>query len=172
VSPIINPITGPTAPPTAPADAWGRKYQGIAGDPYQYGFSAEQNFYTPYKIPTAAKGGMFNADQYFADGGLVQPLTPPVQPPEASQPTMSYTDGQGALGSIAQLPGMPEYNTVGSDVTPASPMAPSPAAAAPSMRAGLSSLAMPNINAGSSISPIAQNPNVGYAVGNSPLSNL
>ena len=120
----------------------------------------------------SADGGYFDADQYFADGGLVQPLSPPTTPVVSAQPTMAFTDGAGAVGSIAQPPGLYQSDAYGSDAPHASPMAPSVAAAVPSFQPGLATLATPNVNASPTPSPIAQNPNVGYAVGNSPLSNL
>jgi hypothetical protein len=139
------------------------------GDPTKYGFGAEQQFYS---APAAAKGGYFDATQYFADGGMVQPLSAPTVPLVSAQPTMAFTDGAGAVGNIAQPPGLTPSDSYGFDATTASPMAPSVAAAVPTMQPGLATLAMPNVNASPTPSPIAQNPNVGYALGNSPLSNL
>lgn len=158
------------APATQPAqqtaiDAAVRRYLGLPSDPYSYGSGAERQFY-------AADGGQFNAEQYFADGGIVQPLSPPTTPLVSAQPTMAFTDGAGAIGSIAQPPGLAPSDAYGFDASTASPMAPSVAAAVPSLQPGLSTLATPNVNASPTPSPIAQNPNVGYALGNSPLSNL
>ena len=156
----------PTAvSPVTTQEAALRKYLGTASDPYRYGFGSERKYYS-------AKGGMFNADQYFADGGMVQPLSPPTTPLVSAQPTMAYTDGTGAVGNIAQPPGLAQSDAYGSDAPHASPMAPSVAAAVPTMQPGLATLAMPSVNASPTPSPIAQNPNVGYALGNSPLSNL
>ena len=152
----------------AARDAILRKYLGAGSNLYSYGKGPERTYYGP----AAAKGGYFDADQYFADGGLVQPLSPPTTPVVSAQPTMAFTDGAGLVGSIAQAPGMLPSDSIGSDAPHASPMAPSVAAAVPSMQPGLATLAMPNVNASPSPSPIAQNPNVGYALGNSPLSNL
>ena len=125
-----------------------------------------------YFKPKVAGGGMFNADQYFADGGMVQPLSPPTTPLISAQPTMAFTDGAGAVGSIAQPPGLAPSDAYGSDAPHASPMAPSVAASVPTMQPGLATLAVPNVNASPVTSQVSQNPNVGYALGNSPLSNL
>ena len=146
-----------------------RQYLGLTGDPTKYGFGAEQQFYS---TPAAANGGYFDSEQYFADGGMVQPLSAPTTPLVSTQPTMAFTDGAGPVGSIAQPPGLSPNQSVGFDATTASPMAPSVAAAAPSVQPGLATLAMPSTNANPVPSQIAQNPNVGYALGNSPLSNL
>jgi hypothetical protein len=162
----FDPTSLPTA--TSPVDATNailRKYLGVTGDPTKYGFGAEQRLY-------AAKGGYFDATQYFADGGLVQPLSAPTMPLVSAEPTMAFTDGAGAVGNIAQSPGLTQSDSYGFDATTASPMAPSVAAAVPTMQPGLATLASPNVNASPVPSPIAQNPNVGYALGNSPLSNL
>ena len=160
----ISPPVTPLPPPTL------RTYLGSATDPYSYGFGSERQYYGA--VPTAARGGYFNADQYFADGGLVQPLSPPTTPLVSAQPTMAFTDGAGAVGSIAQPPGLAPSDSYGSDAPHASPMAPSVAAAVPSMQPGLATLAVPNVNASPVTSQVSQNPNVGYALGNSPLSNL
>jgi hypothetical protein len=161
---------GVTAPGTsADATAALRRYLGLVGDPTKYGFGAEQQFYS---APAAANGGYFDANQYFADGGMVQPLSPPTTPLISSQPTMAFTDGTGSVGSIAQPPGLAPSDAYGSDAPHASPMAPSVAAAVPTMQPGLATLAMPNVNASPVTSQVSQNPNVGYALGNSPLSNL
>jgi hypothetical protein len=161
-----------TAPATTPApvqqaaiDAAVRRYMGASSNPYSYGSGAERQFY-------AADGGQFNADQYFADGGMVQPLSPPTTPLISAQPTMAFTDGAGAVGSIAQPPGLAPSDSYGSDAPHASPMAPSVAASVPTMQPGLATLAVPNVNASPVTSQVSQNPNVGYALGNSPLSNL
>ena len=166
----ITPTIDTTTPTATASPSFTRKYLGASSDPYHYGFGSERQYYG--SVPAAAKGGYFDADQYFADGGLVQPLSPPTTPVVSAQPTMAFTDGAGLVGSIAQAPGMLPSDSIGSDAPHASPMAPSVAAAVPSMQPGLATLAMPNVNASPSPSPIAQNPNVGYALGNSPLSNL
>jgi hypothetical protein len=156
----------PTATsPVETTNAALRRYLGIRGDPTKYGFGAEQKFY-------AADGGMFDATQYFADGGMVQPLSPPTTPLISAQPTMAFTDGTGSVGSIAQPPGLAPSDSYGSDAPHASPMAPSVAAAVPTMQSGLATLSVPNVNASPVTSQVSQNPNVGYALGNSPLSNL
>jgi hypothetical protein len=142
-----------------------RKYLGLSGDPTKYGFGAEQKFY-------AAQGGYFDADQYFADGGLVSPMQPPAQPTVPPYPTMAFTDGTGPVGSIAQPPGLTASDAYGSDAPHASPMAPSIAASVPTVQPGLTTLAMKNVNASPAPSPVSQNPNVGYAFGQSPLSKL
>jgi hypothetical protein len=165
--PIDTTKAADTSTATAPSPIL-RKYLGAPSDPYRYGFGAERTFYGP----AAAQGGYFDAEQYFADGGLVQPLSPPTVPVVSAQPTMAFTDGVGPVGSIAQPPGLAQSDAYGSDAPHASPMAPSVAAAVPSMQPGLATLATPNVNAGPSPSPIAQNPNVGYALGSSPLSTL
>jgi hypothetical protein len=161
--------TPPTAATTpvqqAAIDAAVRRYMGASNNPYSYGFGKERQFY-------AADGGQFNADQYFADGGMVQPLSPPTTPLISAQPTMAFTDGAGAVGSIAQPPGLAPSDSYGSDAPHASPMAPSVAASVPTMQPGLATLAVPNVNASPVTSQVSQNPNVGYALGNSPLSNL
>jgi hypothetical protein len=170
----IDPTTAPTIDTTSATSgsspSFMRKYLGASNDPYHYGFGAERQYYG--SAPAAAKGGYFDAEQYFADGGLVQPLSPPTTPLVPTQPTMAFTDGVGAVGSIAQPPGLAPSDAFGFDEASASPMAPSVAAAVPSMQPGLATLATPNVNANPVPSPIAQNPNVGYALGNSPLSNL
>ena len=169
-TPINTTTNTATDTTSAGSPSFIRKYLGASNDPYNYGFGSERQYYG--SVPAAAKGGMFNADQYFADGGLVQPLSPPTTPLVSAQPTMAFTDGVGAVGSIAQPPGMYQSDAYGSDAPHASPMAPSVAAAVPSFQPGLATLATPNVNASPTLSPIAQNPNVGYATGNSPLSNL
>jgi hypothetical protein len=182
VTPAVDPLTGAvdtTPVTTAAADvtpvpvtprppATMRTYLGAATDPYTYGFGAERAYYAP----AAARGGYFDADQYFANGGLVSPLQPPSQPTVPPYPTMAFTDGGGPVGSIAQPPGLVASDAYGSDAPHASPMAPSVAASVPTMQPGLSTLAMRNVNASPAPSPISQNPNVGYALGQSPLSNL
>jgi hypothetical protein len=158
-----------TAPGPAPETTTAlRRYLGLTGDPTKYGFGAEQRFYGP----AAAQGGYFDADQYFADGGLVSPMQPPSQPTVPPYPTMAFTDGGGPVGSIAQPPGLAASDAYGSDAPHASPMAPSIAASIPTMQPGLTTLAMKNVNASPAPSPISQNPNVGYSLGQSPLSNL
>ena len=163
VTPLPPPVT-PLPPPTL------RTYLGSATDPYSYGFGSERQYYGA--VPTAARGGYFDATQYFADGGMVQPLSAPTVPLVSAQPTMAFTDGAGAVGNIAQPPGLTQSDSYGFDASTSSPVAPSVAAAVPSMQPGLATLATPNVNANPVPSPIAQNPNVGYALGNSPLSNL
>jgi hypothetical protein len=164
---VATPLTKAAAD-IAARDAILRKYLGAGSNLYNYGKGPERTYYAP----AAAKGGYFDADQYFADGGLVQPLSAPTTPLISAEPTMAFTDGAGPVGSIAQPPGLTQSDSVGFDASTASPMAPSVAAAVPSMQPGLATLATPNVNASPSPSPIAQNPNVGYALGNSPLSNL
>jgi hypothetical protein len=154
-----------TVTPVSAQEAALRKYLGTGTNLYRYGMGPERKYYS-------ADGGYFDADRYFADGGMVQPLSPPTTPLVSAQPTMAFTDGAGSVGSIAQPPGLSQLDSFGSDAPHASPMAPSVAAAVPTMQPGLATLATPNVNAGPSPSPIAQNPNVGYALGNSPLSNL
>jgi hypothetical protein len=166
-TPETTPVT-PAVTPVAPASR--RKYLGTSDNPYRYGFGSERQYYGI--VPAAAKGGYFDAERYFADGGMVQPLSPPTTPLVSAQPTMAFTDGAGSVGSIAQPPGLSQLDSFGSDAPHASPMAPSVAAAVPSFQPGLATLATPNVNAGPSPSPIAQNPNVRYALGKSPLSNL
>jgi hypothetical protein len=94
---------------------------------------------------------------YMAEGGM------------ASFPTMAYTDGQS---SIAMPPGLSPYDTAGADVLGASPMAPPPAAAAPNFTSPGPLSASMNANAGQFPSQISQNPNLGYSLGQSPLSRL
>lgn len=136
---------------------------------YSYGMGNENPF---YKAPAAAKGGYFDADAYFAEGGLVGSPKPPVQPVVAPYPTMAYTDGQGLVGAIAAPPALSPYEAAGSDAPHASPMAPAPAAAAPTMSPDSPLLAMRNVNATPVAAPISQNPNLGYSLGMSPLSRL
>jgi hypothetical protein len=167
--PSVTPIVSSTNP-VATSQAILRKYLGASSDPYRYGMGPERQYYG--MVPTAAKGGYFDANQYFADGGMVQPLSPPTTPLVSAQPTMAFTDGAGSVGSIAQPPGLAPSDAYGSDAPHASPMAPSVAASVPTMQPGLATLAMPNVNAGPATSQVSQNPNVGYALGNSPLSNL
>ena len=149
---------------------------------YKYGYNPETPFYTALttapttptttSTPAAAQGGYFDADAYFADGGLVASPRPPVQPTVASQPTMAYTDGQGLVGSIAAPPALSPFNSMGSDAPHASPMAPAPAAAVPTMTPDAPMLATKNINASPVSAPISQNPNLGYSLGMSPLARL
>jgi hypothetical protein len=149
---------------------------------YKYGYNPELPFYTDITTaattpttkttPAAAQGGYFDADAYFAAGGLVSQPTPPMEPTVASQPTMAYTDGQGLVGAISAPPGLSPYNSVGSDGPHGSPMAFSPAAAAPTMTPDAPTLAMRNINSSPVAAPISQNPNLGYSLGMSPLSQL
>jgi hypothetical protein len=136
---------------------------------YSYGMGSENPF---YRAPAAAKGGYFDADAYFAEGGLVAPPKPPVQPTVAAYPTMAYTDGQGLVGAVSAPPALTPYDMFGSDAPHASPMAPAPAAAAPTMTPDSPLLAMRNVNATPVAAPISQNPNLGYSLGMSPLSRL
>ena len=159
---------GTITPPLTLPEILRRKYLGSASDPFRYGFGAEQTYYGP----AAADGGYFDADQYFADGGLVSPQNPPSMPTMSSAPTMAFTDGQGTIGAIAQPPGMLPSDSYGSDAPHASPMAPSPAAAAPGLSVLQQTLGSRNTNASPVVAPVPQNPNVGYALGQSPLSRL
>jgi hypothetical protein len=150
----------------------GREYVGL-GNANKYGSGAESVFFRPWqKEVAAADGGYFDADSYFSDGGLTTPSNPPSMPTTSSFPTMAFTDGQGPVGNIAQPPGLLPSDAVGSDAPHASPMAPSPAAAAPSMSTLQQTLGARNTNASPAMAPVPQNPNVGYALGQSPLSNL
>ena len=138
-----------------------------------YGAGPETVYFRPWsREVAAADGGYFDADSYFADGGLSPPQNRPAMPTVSAFPTMAFTDGQGPVGTIAQPPGLLPSDAVGSDAPHASPMAPSPAAASP----GLSTLQQPlgsrNTNASPAMAPVPQNPNVGYALGQSPLSRL
>jgi hypothetical protein len=94
---------------------------------------------------------------YMAEGGM------------ASFPAMAYTDGQS---SIAMPPGLSPYDSAGADVLGASPMSPPPAAAAPNFTSPGPLSASMNANAGQFPSQISQNPNLGYSLGQSPLSRL
>lgn len=94
---------------------------------------------------------------YMAEGGM------------ASFPSMAYTDGQS---SIAMPPGLSPYESAGADVLGASPMSPPPAAAAPNFTSPGPLSASMNANAGQFPSQISQNPNLGYSLGQSPLSRL
>ena len=150
----------------------GREYVGL-DSAAKYGSGAERTFFRPWtKEVAAADGGYFDADQYFADGGLTTPTTTPGMPTTSSFPTMAFTDGQGAVGSIAQPPGVMPSDAVGFDGPNASPMAPAPSAAAPTMSVLQQNLGSRNTNASPAMAPVPQNPNVGYALGQSPLSNL
>jgi hypothetical protein len=151
----------------------GREYVGGVTPAKTYGSRGETLFFRPFqKEVTAADGGYFDADSYFSDGGLTTPSNPPSMPTMSSFPTMAFTDGQGPVGNIAQPPGLLPSDAVGSDAPHASPMAPSPAAAAPSMSTLQQTLGARNTNASPAMAPVPQNPNVGYALGQSPLSNL
>jgi len=174
VPPLVTTVTpttgsGSSLPaavsPVATQEAILRRYLGAGSNLYRYGMGPERTYYS-------ARGGYFDADQYFADGGLVSPMQPPSQPTVPPYPTMAFTDGGGPVGSIAQPPGLASSDAVGSDAPHASPMAPSIAASVPTMQPGLATLSMRNVNASPAPSPISQNPNVGYALGQSPLSNL
>lgn len=151
--------------PVVTQEAILRRYLGAGTDLNRYGFGTERTYYS-------AEGGYFDADQYFANGGLVSPMQPPSQPTVPPYPTMAFTDGGGPVGSIAQPPGLAASDAYGSDAPHASPMAPSIAASVPTVQSGLTTLASRNVNASPAPSPIAQNPNVGYALGQSPLTNL
>jgi hypothetical protein len=168
---LYTPVDTTTADVTPavvdPANATMRRYLGAGSDLYRYGMGPERTYYA-----AAAQGGYFNADQYFANGGLVSPMQPPSQSTVPPFPTMAFTDGGGPVGSIAQPPGLLASDSVGSDAPHASPMAPSVAASVPTMQPGLATLSMRNVNASPAPSPISQNPNVGYALGQSPLSNV
>ena len=94
---------------------------------------------------------------YMAEGGM------------ASFPTMAYTDGQSG---IAMPPGLSPYDAAGTDVLALSPMAPPPAAAPPNLSGTGPLSASMNVNAGQIPSQISQNPNLGYSLGQSPLSRL
>ena len=166
----ITNVTGATGP--VMTDMYGRQYIGPTGDLTQYGFGSEQMFYSPAIIPAKAMGGAFDASQYFAEGGLVSPLQPPEQTTVPSYPTMAFTDGQGAVGSIAQPPGLNNDQNAGFDAPNASPLAPSPAAASPSLQGPLQTIGTYSANAAPVQSQISQNPNVGYAVGKGPLSQI
>ena len=147
-------VAAPALPPLttlAAASPQVRAYLGLSTDPYTYGYGP--------------------ATSYYADGGLVSQPTPPMQPLIESTPTMAYTDGQGTVGSVAQPPGLYPSDTVGSDAPHASPMAPSPAAAAPTIAPLQMNPTTYNTNSLPVPAPISQNPNVGYSLG-SPLSQL
>jgi hypothetical protein len=180
VTPTIDPLTGAvdTAPVTTTVTTpktriiGGREYLGL-GNSNKYGSGAESVFFRPWqKEVAAADGGYFDADSYFSDGGLTTPSSQPSMPTMSSFPTMAFTDGQGAVGNIAQPPGLLPSDAVGSDAPHASPMAPSPAAAAPSVSTLQQTLGARNTNASPAMAPVPQNPNVGYALGQSPLSSL
>jgi len=180
VTPTIDPLTGAvdTVPVTTPVTTpktriiGGREYLGL-GNSNKYGSGAERVFFRPWqKEVAAADGGYFDADSYFSDGGLTTPSSQPSMPTMSSFPTMAFTDGQGAVGNIAQPPGLLPSDAVGSDAPHASPMAPSSAAAAPSMSTLQQTLGARNTNASPAMAPVPQNPNVGYALGQSPLSSL
>jgi len=156
----------------------GREY--VGGAPPNY-TGTEHLFFRPFSrqvwadtgLPVEAhRGGYFDADQYFADGGLVTQKNPPSAPTVSAFPTMAFTDGQGPVGAIAQPPGLVPSDAVGFDAPYASPMAPSPAAASPSMSVLQQTLGSRNANASPALAPVPQNPNVGYALGLSPLSRL
>lgn len=168
-APVTTTAPATTAPATTTItptqDAALRTYLGAASNPYAYGAGAERTYYS-------AKGGMFDADKYFADGGLVAPAQPPATSTAPPYPTMAFTDGGGAVGNIAQPPGMVASDAFGSDAAHASPMAPSIAASVPTVQPALQTLASRNANASPAPSPIAQNPNVDYSFGMSPLSQL
>jgi len=167
VAPAAYTPTATTTPTTSAAaqDAILRKYLGYGSDLYRYGMGPERKYYS-------AEGGFFDADKYFADGGLVAPAQPPATSTAPPYPTMAFTDGGGAVGSIAQPPGMVASDAFGSDAPHASPMAPSIAASVPTVQPALQTLASRNTNASPAPSPISQNPNVGYSFGLSPLSQL
>ena len=160
--------TTPTTPTGLVAPPIQRTLTTPTGDLTQYGTGPEYKYYGAL----AAKGGYFDADQYFAEGGLAAPLSPPAMPTTSTFPTMAYTDGQGPVGTVAQPPGLSPSDLVGSDAPHASPVAVSPAAAAPGLQVEAPLLAMRNLNASQVPAPVPQNPNVGYALGSSPLSAL
>jgi hypothetical protein len=162
------------AAPTAPTVAAAPVLPTQLIDWYRYGeLYPEFGYYQSNRVPTPYKahGGYFDADAYFADGGLVSQPQQPVQPVTASAPTMAYTDGQGVVGAAAAPPALSPFDAYGLDVQRASPMAPAPAAAAPSF-GGLEALATRNRNAAPVQSQISQNPNLGYSLGVSPLSQI
>lgn len=180
VTQTIDPLTGAvdTVPVTTTVTTpktriiGGREYLGL-GNSNKYGSGAESVFFRPWqKEVAAADGGYFDADSYFSDGGLKTPSSQPSMPTMSSFPTMAFTDGQGAIGNIAKPPGLLPSDAVGSDAPHASPMAPSSAAAAPSMSTLQQTLGARNTNASPAMAPVPQNPNVGYALGQSPLSSL
>ena len=186
----VTGITGATGAtgPTGYESRYRRQYIPFAGDAEKYGIlGPEHEFYKMIEerrlkgvtgsdwVKVAARGGAVNADAYFAEGGMAySPQSPP--PPGAmadrSFPTMAFTDGQGAIGYIAEPPGLSPYQSAGRDGLMPMPNAPSPAAAAPSMAQQGPLSAIQNRNAGPFPSPIGQNPNLGYSFGNGPLSDL
>ena len=126
---------------------------------------------------TAAQGGYFDADAYFAEGGSVSSYTP-ASPPQAattvdrSFPVMAYTDGQGPVGYVAAAPALTPYENVGRDAPIAMPAAPSAAAAAPQIEPVGPLSTFMNRNAQPTPSQISQNPNLGYSLGSGPLSKF
>ena len=145
----VTGITGATGAtgPTGYESRYRRQYIPFAGDAEKYGIlGPEHEFYKMIEerrlkgvtgsdwVKVAARGGAVNADAYFAEGGMAySPQSPP--PPGAmadrSFPTMAFTDGQGAIGYIAEPPGLSPYQSAGRDGLMPMPHAPSPAAAAP-----------------------------------------
>ena len=98
----------------------------------------------------------------YANGGLVDP----------TQPTMAYTDGAGTPGYYSQQPALTSWQEFGSDVPHLSPLAPAPAAAAPSLGAMAPLSMYINKNATPAAAPVPQNPNVAASIGPGPLSRL
>jgi len=167
--------TGLEVAPTGPSDSVGIQavVYGPDGKSYNTPAAAEAAGVKNWTMaPVAARGGYFNADQYFADGGLVTAQNPPSMPTMSSTPTMAFTDGQGSIGAIAQPPGLLPSDSYGSDAPHASPMAPAPSAAAPTLSPLQQLIGSSNANASPTLAPVPQNPNVGYALGMSPLSSL
>jgi hypothetical protein len=189
VTSITNTLgaTGATGP-TGYESRYRRQYIPFAGDAEKYGIlGPEHEFYKMIEerrlkgvtgsdwVKVAARGGAVNADAYFAEGGMAySPQSPPPLGAMADRsfPTMAFTDGQGAIGYIAEPPGLSPYQAAGRDGLMPMPNAPSPAAAAPSMAQQGPLSAIQNRNAGPFPSPIGQNPNLGYSFGNGPLSDL
>jgi hypothetical protein len=91
---------------------------------------------------------------------------------QSSFPVTAYTDGQGPVGAIAAPPALTGYQAAGYDNVVGSPMAPAPAAAAPSLFGGGPLSAARNTNAMPVQSQISQNPNVASSLGYGPLARL
>jgi hypothetical protein len=158
--------TPPVRIPNAPSI---RQMAALPTDLTRYGeIGPEAEFYKP----KVARGGYFDADLYFAEGGPVTSPNPPTQTMLSPMPTMAYTDGQGSVGAVAAPPALSGYDMVGSDAPHASPTAPAPAAAAPSFMPPLQRAATYNTNASPVAAPISQNPNLGYSLGVPPLTGL
>lgn len=111
---------------------------------------------------------------YYTDGynpeGLKFAMGGPVV--QSSFPVTAYTDGQGPVGAIAAPPALTGYQAAGYDNVVGSPMAPAPAAAAPSLFGGGPLSAARNTNAMPVQSQISQNPNVASSLGYGPLARL